>query len=66
MPKIDTRFIHGFFQLFAPHIQEEQVITAYVDEPITPYFIKGENFSTLTGQFELLTQKINSLQLSSS
>ena len=69
MSSIHTKFIHGFddkiSQFLVPSIDEGQVITAYIGEDITPYVILGENFSTIQGQIQLLSQKINDLKLSS-
>ena len=66
MPKTDSRFIRDLFAPFAPSIRDGQVITAYVDEPITPYVILGDNFSTLQGLVALLYDQFHSLQSSSS
>ncbi len=47
MSKPDTRFINGLenavAQLFAPAISENQSVTCYVDEAMTPYYIHGDN-----------------------
>lgn len=48
MSSIHPKFISGFddkvAELLVPAISEGQVITAYIDEPISPYSILGENF----------------------
>ena len=66
MAKIDSRFIRNLFAPFAPSIREGQVITAYVGEDITPYIIQGDNFSTTQGMFQLLSEKIDNSDISSS
>ena len=44
MATIHSKFISGWEAIFAPSISEGQVISAYVDEPISPYVILGDNF----------------------
>ena len=43
MPKVDPRLFDNFQQLFAPTIQENQELTLFLNEPMTPYHILGYN-----------------------
>lgn len=56
MATVDLKFISGVLDLFAPKIQEGQIISAYVGEDIQPYIIQGENFSTFQAQFDALSK----------
>ena len=68
MTTLKANFISGFDDkvaaLFAPSIQEGQVFEAYLGEEAC-FFIQGENFSTIQGQFQLLSLNLNELILSS-
>ena len=63
MAQLDaSRFLNNLSSLFAPSILEGQVIEAYVDEPITPYIIQGDNLSNHNEAIQLLFNSCFALQ----